>query len=183
MFLARRADRVAPVATMARPAAPAAATEERNCMEIEAYLERIGYTGARDASAATLRGVHRAHLYAIPYENLDIHLGRPLGLDVPGIYQKLVSERRGGWCYEMNGLLAWALRELGFAVDLLAGAVPRASAGETADGNHLVLLVRLPEGPYLADVGFGDGFLEPLPLREGTTEQAGWRFRVEHDPA
>lgn len=151
-------------------------------MNLEAYLERIHYQGSLRPTLETLTQLHRAHLLAIPYENLDIHLGRRLGLDERGFFQKLVLERRGGWCYEMNGLFAWALRELGFQVDYLAGAVPKASAGPDAAGNHLVLLVHLPEWDFIADVGFGDGFLEPIPFRAGTYRQNGFEFRLEPDP-
>ncbi|MBF6593471.1 MAG: arylamine N-acetyltransferase [Thermaceae bacterium] len=148
-------------------------------VKLEAYLHRIGYTGPREPRLETLSAVHQAHLRAIPYENLDIHFARPILLSENRFFQKLVLERRGGWCYEMNGLLAWALRELGFRLDYLAGAVPRASAGPNADGNHLVLLVHLPEGDFIADVGFGDGFLRPIPLREGSYIQDGLEFRLE----
>lgn len=142
-------------------------------MRLTAYLDRIGYNGSVRPDLPTLIALHRAHLLAIPYENLDIHLGRPLALDEEHFFAKLVEARRGGWCYEMNGLFAWALRQIGFAVDLLAGTVNRAAQGDGAQGNHLVLLVRL-ERPYLADVGFGNGFLEPLPLQPGTYRQ-GYR--------
>ena len=142
-------------------------------MKLAAYLDRIGYSGPVGPDYTTLCALHRAHLLAVPYENLDIHLGRPLTLDEPQIVAKLVGAGRGGWCYEMNGLFAWALRQLGFEVQLLASAVDRAASGAAADGNHLVLLVQL-ERPYLADVGFGNGFLEPLPLAPGTYRQ-GYR--------
>lgn len=151
-------------------------------VNLETYLARIGYTGPREPTLDVLSAVHHAHLRAIPYENLDVHLGKPILLAENRFFQKLVLERRGGWCYEMNGLLAWALRELGFQLDCLAGAVPRASAGPNADGNHLVLLVHLPEGEFIADVGFGDGFLRPIPLREGTYMQDGFEFRLERGP-
>lgn len=135
-------------------------------MYISHYLDRIGYTGDLQPSAATLKALQQAHLLAIPYENLDIHLGRRLTLDTQAIYQKIVIEGRGGWCYEMNGLFAWALRELGFQVTLLASAVNRAAHGDRAERNHLILRVDL-ERPYLADVGFGNGFRFPLPLAAG----------------
>lgn len=151
-------------------------------VKLEAYLNRIGLTGPRTPTFDSLSAVHYAHLRAIPYENLDIHLGKPILLGENHFFQKLVLERRGGWCYEMNGLLAWALRELGFRLDYLAGAVPRASAGPNAGGNHLVLLVHLPEGDFIADVGFGDGFLRPIPLKEGTYVQDGFAFRLERGP-
>lgn len=150
--------------------------------KLDAYLERIGYAGSREPIYPTLRAIHQAHLLSIPYENLDIHLGRPLRLEPEQTFEKLVLKRRGGWCYEMNGLLAWALRELGFRLNYLAGAVPRANAGPNADGNHLVLLVHLAEGDFIADVGFGDGFWEPIPLREGRYLQNNFQFRLEYSP-
>lgn len=146
-------------------------------MNLTEYLDRVGYVGPLEPNLATLRGLHRAHLLAIPYENLDIHLGRPLALDERRIFEKLVRERRGGWCYEMNGLFAWALREAGFRVDMLGGAVNRAALGERAERNHLVLLVEL-ERPYLADVGFGNAFLEPLPLEAGEHARDGLTYRL-----
>jgi N-hydroxyarylamine O-acetyltransferase len=146
---------------------------------LERYFHRIGYAGPRAPTLDTLRAIHQAHLLSIPYENLDIHLGRPIELDESRFFEKLVLEQRGGWCYEMNGLLAWVLRELGFEVTYLAGAVPKAAAGPNAVGNHLVLLVHLPEGDHIADVGFGDGFLQPIPFRAGSHDQNGFVFRLE----
>jgi N-hydroxyarylamine O-acetyltransferase len=149
-------------------------------MQLDAYLARIGYAGALRPDLATLCALHRAHLLAIPYENLDIHLGRRLTLDLPQIFAKLVDERRGGWCYEMNGLFAWALRQIGIRVHLLSGTVGRATEGDTVEGNHLVLLVEL-EQPYLADVGFGNGFLEPLPLVAGRYHQGFLTYELAAD--
>src|SRR5215471_12816179 len=117
-------------------------------MHISDYLTRIGYMGSLAANYETLAGLHQAHLLAISYENLNIHLGRYLSLDEGAIFDKLVTARRGGWCYEMNGLFAWALRELGFSVTLLASGVNRAKQGERADGDHLILRVTL-DRPYL----------------------------------
>jgi N-hydroxyarylamine O-acetyltransferase len=149
-------------------------------MDISAYLQRISYDGTPELTAETLTQIHRAHLLAIPYENLDIHLGRSLSLDEERIFEKIVTQRRGGWCYEMNGLLAWALRELGFPVTLLASAVNRATNGDGAEGNHLILMVEL-DRPYLVDVGFGNGILEPLPLEAGSYLQGFLTYRLEHD--
>ena len=81
-------------------------------MNLHDYLARVGYTGALTPTRDTLFALHRAHLRAIPYENLDIHMGHALLLDEAHIFHKLVTEGRGGWCYEMNGLFAWALRAL-----------------------------------------------------------------------
>jgi N-hydroxyarylamine O-acetyltransferase len=148
--------------------------------QLDRYLARVGYSGPRDATLATLRALHRAHLLAIPYENLDIHLGVPLTLDPEAMFTKLVDERRGGWCYEMNGLFGRVLETLGFDVRYLSGAVGRATRGWRAQGNHLVLLVRL-DRPWIADVGFGDGFLTPLPLEPGNYWQGFLQYRVSRD--
>ena len=143
-------------------------------MNLERYLQRIKYMGNLEPSLETLIAVHRHHLLHIPYENLDIHLGRTLQLDPARAYEKIVLEKRGGWCYEMNGLLAWALREIGFEVEYLACAV-----GQTnASSNHLALKVNL-EQPYLADVGFGNGLLETIPLKAGVYVQQARAFKLE----
>ena len=148
--------------------------------QLDRYFARVGYDGPRGASLRTLRDLHRAHLLAIPYENLDIHLGVPLTLDAEAMFAKLVDERRGGWCYEMNGVFGRVLETLGFDVRYLSGAVGRAARGWRAYGNHLVLVVTL-DRPWIADVGFGDGFLTPLPLEPGTYRQDFLEYRVSRD--
>jgi len=148
--------------------------------ELRRYLTRVGYDGPTTPTLATLRGLHRAHLLTIPYENLDIHFGLPLTLDPAAAFSKLVDDRRGGWCFEMNGLFGRVLETLGFDVRYLSGAVGRARRGWRAQGNHLVLLVTL-DRPWLADVGFGDGFLTPLPLEPGSYRQDFLQYRVSRD--
>ena len=148
---------------------------------LDAYLARIGFAGTPRADADTLVAVHRAHLRAIPYENLDVQLGRPVSLDIDAIFAKLVVGRRGGWCYEMNGLLGWALQAMGFTVTRLCAGVMRSARGDAALGNHLALWVHLDE-PWLADVGFGDGTLEPVPVRAGRIRQGGLEFALEALP-
>ena len=147
-------------------------------MDIDAYLGRIGLTDRPPPTLEGLKALHRAHLAAIPYENFDVQLGRPVTIAVPAIYDKIVGRRRGGWCYEMNGLFGWALGELGFKVTRATGAVMRAAAGDAVIGNHLVLRVDLPEGVHLADVGFGDGPNEPFAVREGTFDSNGFPYAV-----
>jgi N-hydroxyarylamine O-acetyltransferase len=132
--------------------------------DLEAYFERIGYAGARTPDGATLEAVMQAHLAAIPFENLDVQLGRPTAHDLPTIFAKLVASRRGGWCYEQNGLLGWALGALGFDVVRLAGGVMRAAAGDATIGNHLALLVTVGGQPWLVDAGFGGSLAAPIPL-------------------
>jgi N-hydroxyarylamine O-acetyltransferase len=145
---------------------------------LDRYLDRVAYGGPLEPSAATLVALHRAHLRAIPYENLDIHLGRRLRLGWEPAFERLVVRRRGGWCYEMNGLFAWVLGELGFRVRLLAGGVDRETLGDRSRGNHLVLLVEL-DRLWVADVGFGDGLLDPVPLVAGPFQQGLFSFRLE----
>lgn len=152
-------------------------------MELSAYLARIGHSGPVRPDLATLKALHRAHLFAIPYENLDVRLGRPGGIGAGHAFDKLVTGRRGGWCYEMNGLLAWALEEIGFPVTRLAGGVMRVERGDEVIGNHLVLKVDLDGEAWIADVGLGDGLIEPIPLIEGPHRVAGYDFRLERiDP-
>jgi N-hydroxyarylamine O-acetyltransferase len=148
--------------------------------QLSRYFARVGYSGDAKVSLTTLRDLHRSHLLSIPYENLDIHLGVPLTLDAERIFAKLVDERRGGWCYEMNGLFGLVLESLGFAVRRVSGTVGRAEHGWRAQGNHLVLVVTL-DRPWIADVGFGDGFLTPLPLEPGSYTQSFLHYRVSRD--
>ncbi len=149
-------------------------------MDIAAYLERINYSGALSPTLATLRALHRAHLLAVPFENLDVILKRPIILDEAHLYDKIVTRRRGGFCYELNGLFAGLLRELGFDVQLYGGEVIINGKVSRADA-HLTMLVQLDE-PWLADVGFGDGFIEPLRLNETNLQiQDGRSFRLTRE--
>lgn len=136
-------------------------------MQLGQYLRRIEYEGRVAADLATFSAVHRAHALSLAYENLDVQLKRPVTRDAADAFDKIVTRRRGGWCYEMNGLLGWALQEIGLDVTRLAGAVMRDLAGDGVIGNHLVLLVRIDGEDFIGDVGFGDGLVEPVALREG----------------
>ena len=144
-------------------------------MDLSRYFERISFRGDAKPDLATLRTLHRQHLLHIPYENLDIHLGRRMTTEGEAAYEKMVTAGRGGWCYEQNGLFGWALSEIGFDVT-------RAAAGTEGflpePGNHLVLLVSLDQ-TYVADVGLADGLFEPIPLQEHTTRQWFMDFGLE----
>jgi N-hydroxyarylamine O-acetyltransferase len=151
-------------------------------LDLQAYFDRIGFTGEPRPDARTLRALHRAHLLAIPYDSLDIQLGRPVSLDPAAAFEKIVVRRRGGWCYEMNGLFGAVLQAVGFQVTRMAGAAMREVRGDFMIGSHLVLLVEsedLADSPWIADVGFGDGALEPFPLAEGPLAFDGYNFRLE----
>jgi N-hydroxyarylamine O-acetyltransferase len=124
-------------------------------VNVDAYLARIGFRGSRRPSLATLERLQRAHMLTVPFENLDIHLGRRLVLDREANFEKIVDRRRGGWCFELNGLFAWLLEQLGFEVTLLGSRV-HGTDWVSEDLAHLLLLIHLDE-PVIADVGFGAG--------------------------
>lgn len=132
-------------------------------VHVAAYLKRISYQGAAQPTVDTLRGLHQAHLLAVPFENLDIHRSRLIVLDLTALFQKIVLRRRGGFCYELNGLFGALLSAMGFEVTLLSARVARDNGGFGPEFDHLVLLVTLEER-WLADVGFGDLFRAPLRL-------------------
>ncbi|HKH99958.1 MAG TPA: arylamine N-acetyltransferase [Candidatus Sulfotelmatobacter sp.] len=133
---------------------------------VQTYLDRIGYAGSTTPAVDTLRAIHHAHLMTVPFENLDIALGRKIVVDEDVTVRKVVELRRGGFCYELNGAFAALLRALGFQVTLLSARVSRERGGEGREFDHLTLRVDLEE-PWLADVGFGESFLEPLRLEVG----------------
>lgn len=148
-------------------------------MDVAAYLERIGYTGSTAPTAETLRSVQRAHLYAVPFENLDIGRKRKILVEPEASIRKIVDERRGGFCYELNGAFAAFLEGLGFRVTLLSARVPCADGSDGPEFDHLTLRIDL-EQPWLADVGFGDSFLDPLLLQSGVEQlqEDGRVFRI-----
>ncbi|MEN3332527.1 MAG: N-hydroxyarylamine O-acetyltransferase [Blastocatellia bacterium] len=150
-------------------------------MNVATYLQRINYQGSTEPTAETLGELHRAHMLAVPFENLDIHLRREIVLDDGRVYAKIVERRRGGFCYELNGAFAGLLRELGFNMKMLAAGVARAAGGFGPLFDHMALLVELEE-QWLADVGFGDSFREPLRLDdEGEQVQTFGAYRIRHD--
>lgn len=156
--------------------------------DLDAYLGRIGWDGEHRADLATLRGVHLAHSWSIPFENLDAVSGKAPSLDLGDLMAKLVHGRRGGYCYEHNTLFRNALEALGFRVTGLAARVVLGADGiESRPRTHMTLLVHVPGDPqpYLADVGFGaiGALLEPVPLKTGVEfHDAGRRHRFAHAP-
>lgn len=150
-------------------------------MDVAAYLERINYRGPLEPTAETLRRLHVAHLLAVPFENLSIHAGEPVVLDDGALFEKIVARRRGGFCYELNGLFAALLRALGFRVEMLSAGVMGRGGEFGPEFDHMALLVTLSER-WLADVGFGDSFVEPLLLDERGEQRQGARaFRIDED--
>ncbi len=148
-------------------------------LDLEAYFERIGYTGPREASLETLAALHTGHLGSIPFENVDVLLGRRIRLDLAGLQAKIVGGRRGGYCFELNTLFAAVLRNLGFRVTALEARVRPPGATQTLPRTHMTLRVDFPDRAVLADVGFGgDGPLQPVDLHGEISEQGGSAYRV-----
>jgi len=144
----------------------------------EAYLDRIHWTGPLAADLPTLAALQLGHVSAIPFENLDVQLGRPIRLDLPSLQDKLVTRRRGGYCFEKNSLLAAVLRTIGFQITLREGRVRRGATRPMAR-THLALQVDLADGPFLVDGGFGaDGPLGPVPLTGLAVTHFGETSRV-----
>lgn len=151
-------------------------------VDLAAYFERIAYAGDTIPSAETLRALHLAHATHIPFENIDVLLGRTIRLDLLGLQAKLVRDRRGGYCFEQNALFAAVLEQLGFMVTRLLARV-RVGGGVVLPRTHMVLKVEADDQPWLCDVGFGGtGMLEPVPLVEGGESRQGtWTFRLERE--
>ena len=147
-------------------------------VNVSTYLARIGFSGPTLPNSDTLRDLHVAHMRTVPFENLDISLGRQIICDEQRFLHKIVDLRRGGFCYELNSAFAALLRELDFSVALLSARVSREDGSASAEFDHMALRVDLDE-PWLADVGFGDSFLAPLRLKpEIEQEQLSGRFRI-----
>ena len=148
-------------------------------MDVSTYLQRISYDGPLTPSAEALRQLHLAHLLSVPFENLSIHWRQPIVLNDAALFEKIVRRKRGGFCYELNGLFAALLRSLGFNVTMLSAEVANDKGEFGPPFDHMTLLVTLEER-WLADVGFGDSFREPLLLDEREPQiQGNEAFRIE----
>ncbi|MDO3649129.1 arylamine N-acetyltransferase family protein [Nocardia mangyaensis] len=154
-------------------------------LDLDAYLARIGYTGPRAATVETLRALVRGHTTTIPFENLEIILGRGIALDLESLQDKLIRRRRGGYCFENVAVFAAALERFGFGVTGLSGRVTYGvlDAGTLRPATHALLRVTVPgdDRVWICDVGFGFGPLEPFELLDGRGEfgLGDWRYRLE----
>jgi len=154
-------------------------------MELNAYLKRINFTKPVKPDTQTLYGLHLAHMLAVPFENLDIGLKRAINITQQAIYKKIVVNSRGGFCYELNGLFAWLMIQIGFDVTYLNARVYNHEGKLGIDFDHLALLIQVPGGSdrWLADVGFGDSFIEPLRFEDRNEQIQGLRaYRIEQLP-
>lgn len=158
-----------------------------NALQLQSYLARIGFSGPLAADFRTLDLIVRGHVQAIPFENIDVQTGARPGTDSGEAFAKLVERRRGGWCYEHNGVLGAALAAIGYDVVRISAGVMRQVRGDAAMGSHLCLLV---DGKWLVDAGFGSWIGTPVPLEEGEwlhaplpvrlgrTDDGMWRLSV-----
>jgi len=154
-------------------------------MDVQSYLFRIQHFKAIKRDAQTLQELQLAHMRNVPFENLDIGLRRPIRLTEEALWRKIIVQKRGGFCYELNGLFAWLLQQLGFDVTYLNARVYSRQGKLGIDFDHLALLVRVPDEPgrWLVDVGFGDSFNLPLSFEEPGEQVQGLRsYRLEQTP-
>jgi N-hydroxyarylamine O-acetyltransferase len=149
-------------------------------LDLPAYLARIGVQDAGSPNLPTLVRLHRAHIAAIPFENLDIQMGRPIELDAESLQAALIRRRRGGYCFQQNGLFAAVLTQLGYVVSQREARVRLdATNGVASPRTHLISVVQIDGREWLADVGFGgSGIVEPLDLETHSSVQDGWIYRV-----
>ena len=148
-------------------------------IDLPVYAERVGFTGELRLSADCLRELHLAHATHVPFENIEVLMGRPVRLDIDSLWKKLVEDRRGGYCFEQNSLFAAVLERIGFRVTRLAARVRIGAAGITAR-NHMLLAVEADGRQWLADVGFGgDALLCPVAWSPGEpSTQFAWKYRL-----
>ncbi|NWX37388.1 ARYL protein, partial [Notiomystis cincta] len=146
-------------------------------MNIQEYFGRISYSQPyKDADLQSLTAIFQHHIQTIPFENLSMHCGEPIELDLQSTYNKIVRKKRGGWCLEVNHLLFWALQELGYDVCILgANSYEPAEKGYTAEMNHILLKVVIKGDSYIVDSGFGGAYQmwEPLMLISGKDQPQG----------
>ena len=142
--------------------------------DVDRYLERIGYCGPKDASAAVLARLQECHLHAVPYENFDILKRKPLSLEIPDLFHKIVVRRRGGYCFELNGLFGWLLRELGYPVTDFFGRFWRDEPNLPPKRRHRVLKVETEGKVYLCDAGVGGiAPRRPIQMLENVVHEQG----------
>ncbi|XP_043940852.1 arylamine N-acetyltransferase, pineal gland isozyme NAT-3-like [Protopterus annectens] len=151
-------------------------------MNVASYMKRIGYNGTCEPTWKTLQQIHKQHLLSVPFETISIHCGERITLDLQLLYNKIVLQHRGGFCFELNGLFSWLLRELGFQVIQISGQVRnRFTKRYGRPNDHLILLVELDGQKWLCDVGFGEGFRSPFLLRSNEKQVEHGSFRLFQD--
>jgi N-hydroxyarylamine O-acetyltransferase len=149
-----------------------------NDLSVDKYLERIGIKKIDKPSLEFLSKLQLVHLYSVPFEDLDIPDRERIILDIERIYKKIIPTKRGGFCYELNGLFHWLLSNLGFNADMLSARVYNHQKKELGpEFDHMTLLVHL-EKDYLVDVGFGDSFRRPIEMPSGECKDVSGHYRI-----
>lgn len=146
-------------------------------MKVDDYLSRIGLNEVKENDLKMLSILQLNHLLHVPFENLDVIHNIPIALDVESYYQKVVTNNRGGFCYELNGLFHWLLKQLGYDCQLVAATVMRPDGTFAMERSHATQIVKLDQY-YVVDVGFGDSAYKPLPLSGETREDVSGKYRV-----
>lgn len=149
-------------------------------MNVIQYLERILYVGDIEPTYDALKRLQKSHVLTIPFENLDIQYGKPIDLDIWALFDKIVERKRGGFCFELNGLFCELLREIGFNAHLISARVFSKETGFGAPFDHAAICVKFEQRNYLVDVGFGEFAFEPLLIGSNETQQdERGRFLIE----
>ena len=153
-------------------------------IDANAYLARLQLS-QETPSLTYLRKLHRAHLLHIPFENLDIHYNRKIILDYEKIFQKIIGQKRGGYCYELNGLFFHLLHQLGYEVKLISAKVRNEERDEYGkEFDHMAIIASIDGEEYLVDVGFGKGVIFPKKVEHGLVQMDYtdyWRFIKDVD--
>jgi N-hydroxyarylamine O-acetyltransferase len=152
-------------------------------INVDAYLERIDQK-KETPSLRYLKELQKAHLIHVPFENLDIHYGSKIILDYRKIFEKVIHRKRGGFCYELNGLFYHLLSNLGFDCYVISAEVKNKETGEFGRPfDHMAILVFIEDDLWLADVGFGDGIINPLRIKVGEVQMDYTKYwKIEEDP-
>ncbi len=151
-------------------------------MDISGYLRRINYNGLVYNDLSTLRELQQKHVFAIPFETLDIHNQIPILLQIDFLYQKVILDQRGGYCYELNVLFHRLLTLSGFNVKMIAGRLHHGNKVYGREFEHMALLVEVGDRQLLVDVGYGDFSLTPLAILPGEIQSDGRNFYQVIDP-
>ncbi|MDR7129314.1 N-hydroxyarylamine O-acetyltransferase [Algoriphagus sp. 4150] len=142
------------------------------------YLERIDYTDGIDATDDVLTELHKKHVYQIPFENLDVYYSRRFDLDIERIYKKVINDRRGGFCYELNLLFNKLLTGIGFTSRIIASRIIDQDGTLGPELDHMAIYVKT-EKEFLLDVGYGDLFITPLEIRSGVQYDGRNYFQID----
>ncbi|WP_160040653.1 arylamine N-acetyltransferase family protein [Paenibacillus sp. USDA918EY] len=150
-------------------------------MDVQAYLRRIGIEGESSPNLDFLTRLQQRHMFTVPFENLDVMNKTEITLDPDSMFAKIVHNRRGGFCYELNGLFYRLLQELGYEAELLSGRVAADDHTYGPEFDHMLILVRLDQD-YVVDVGFGDSVRSPLPMSGEEVSDVSGTYRIRKNP-